>query len=277
MLLFGYSNANVVIVKQPKNEAMALQHYHWHLLLPRLIWIFGIFTSACCLPSLQAEETSAEVAMLPTDAGQDTVWSIGFQANQFALKSGDGDHLLGLGSAVQLGLGWIGENWFASLSLDIISGPYQSSKQQDLVVDFSGTGATALVAYSSENQSLRTYEGNYGFLLGVSYQDIVGRSVGRRSSQEQGVIVDNWVMRINNFSLFPAIFFCWLEKEPRPRSDDPQNLLTRIEGYFLTIGISTPLQAKYSLSYEENNELLKARGDLQGYSLIVSLSALLGV
>jgi hypothetical protein len=207
---------------------------------------------------------------------RDTVWSIGFQAGQLALKSGDGNHLLGLSTAVQLGRGWIGRNWYGSLSLDIISGPYQSPKQQDLVVDFSGTGASAWFAYSAANRSLRTYEGNYGFLLGVTYQDVVGRSVGRRVSQVGGVSVDNWVMRVNNFSLYPAIFFCWLN-EARPEGNTPELLKTRIEGYFLTIGIATPLQATYSLSYEQNEKPIKTRGVLKGYTIQIALSTLLGV
>ncbi|MFW7379499.1 MAG: hypothetical protein ACOH5I_11870 [Oligoflexus sp.] len=226
---------------------------------------------------MAAENSENLNTTVTSQGGQDTVWSIGFQTSQLALKSGDGDHLLGLSTAVQLGRGWIGDNWFASVSLDIISGPFQSPKQQELVVDFSGTGGTAVLAYSTENQSLRTYAGNYGFLLGLSYQDVVGRSVGRRSFQTQGVAVDNWVMRVNNFSVFPAIFFCWLKPEPKSKGNDPQSLMTRIEGYFLTIGISTPLQATYSLSYDENNLPQSSRGDLQGYTLIVSLSTLLGV
>lgn len=229
------------------------------------------------LPSHAQEAPSSSLSTTQA-ASQDTVWTIGLQGSQLALKSGDGNHLLGFSTAVQLGRGWIGTNWYANVSLDIISGPYQSPKQQDLVVDFSGTGGSAFIAYSAENQSLRTFQGNYGFLLGVTYQDVVGRSVGRRVSEVQGVAVDNWVMRVNNFSLFPAVFFTWLQSSAREaKRNDPQSLMTRIEGYFLTIGISTPMRATYSLHYNEDDIPMRSRGDLRGYTLVISVSTLLGV
>ena len=234
----------------------------------------AMFLQAFGSSFLAAEEAAKPVEETPIET-RSTIWGLGLAVNQQARKSGDGNHLLGISSMVQLSRGYIGSNWYASISLDIISGPYQSPKQQDLVVDFSGTGTTAIVAISAENQSLRTKQGNYGFLLGINYADVVGRSVGRRFTEEGGVTIDNWVMRVNDFSLYPAIFFCWLA-EARPIGNTPELLQTRIEGYFLTIGFSTPLQSRYNLSYQENGIAQRARGNLRGYSILVSFATLFG-
>ena len=220
--------------------------------------------------------TFADGATKPAGEVKNTVWSMGLSAHQHILKSGDGNHLLGPSGLVQLGWGYISDTWIGGTSLDFITGPYQSSKQQDLTVDFSGTGFSGYVGFSAENMNIRTYDGNYGFLLGISYSDTIGRSVGRRVSETDGATIDNWVMRVNNFSISPSIFFCWLE-DARPAGNSPDLLTTRIEGYLLNIGVSAPIQTKYKLQYDENGLQKSTRGNLKGYTVTVTFTALFGV
>jgi len=90
----------------------------------------------------------------------------------------------------------------------------------------------------------------------------------------------------------PAVFFCWL-KDPRQANNRPENLMTRIEGYLLTIGVSSPLLTTYQTSYRQTaldqeksrgaptpvyrTDPISVHGRLRGYSLVLSFTALLGI
>ncbi len=228
------------------------------------ILLYGLGTGAWCAEAPATKEV------------RNNVWSMSISTHQHNLKSGDGNHILGASGLVQLGWGYIGDTWLAGTTLDFVTGPFQSPKQQNLVVDFSGTGFSSYIGFSAENQNIRTYDGNYGFLLGISYTDIIGRSVGRRISENEGTIINNWVMRVNNFTLYPSVFFCWMEPA-RSKGNSPIDLQTRIEGYLLNIGLAAPIQTTYKLKYEEDGISTSTKGNLKGYSVVVTFSALLGV
>ena len=231
------------------------------------------------------------------EATRNTFWHLGMNGERHLLKSGENLHLVGSSLVVQLGRGYVGENWYGSVSLDIISGPYEPVQRDAQTLDYLGTGFTVWWGYNAEPVNIRTDKGNYGFSLGLSYADIVGRTVGQRryTREAQGVagteVVDDYVMRITNFSLIPAVFFCWLT-EPRPLNNRPENLRTRIEGYLLTIGVATPLMATYQVKYKSTNLPEKydsskdkapvptsqsKHGRLKGYSIVLSFTAMLGV
>ena len=213
-----------------------------------------------------------------TDEDRSSAWFLGLAGYQHSLKSGDANNVLGTATAVQLGYTHIDDTWMLLSSLDVISGPYLSPHQQERNLDYSGTGTTLLVASSAEGADIRSYSGNYGFALGISYMDIVGRVVGERFDSEQRI--DKLVMRVTNLSFMPSIFFTWLEPKARKVSNRPQDLNTRIEGYFLNIGFQVPMIANYTLRYdriEEERTSIKEKGDLFGFSIIVSVAAILGV
>src|SRR5690606_38917285 len=96
-----------------------------------------------------------------------------------------------------------------------------------------------------------------GFALGLSYADMVGRSIGKNRKEtghpvSNSELVDDYTMRVTNFSLLPAVFFSWLE-EARPRGNTPELLTTRLDGYMLTIGIAMPLLISYQASYTKRD------------------------
>jgi hypothetical protein len=89
-------------------------------------------------------------------------------------------------------------------------------------------------------------------------------------------------MRVNNLSLLPAIFLSWLAP-PRPRGNTPELLMTRLEGYFLTLGMAMPLLSSYSARYTVRPEPGQPappqkleKGELRGYSILMSFTAMLG-
>lgn len=204
------------------------------------------------------------------------VWSFGLAASQVNLQSGEGEELSGFRSTSQLGWGYLSESWYGYVGLDIIAGPYESSRPPKIVVDYSGTGVSAGIALSAENQNLRTKDGNYGFSLSLQYSDITGRSIKSGSDDSApDERITNWQARVQSLSIFPAIFFCWLEPA-RPAGNTPELLMTRIEGYVLSIGLSTPLQATYSVGYQQAGEGFSSKASVKGYTAIISLQALIG-
>ncbi len=224
-----------------------------------------------------------------------TVWSFGLTGLRHSLKAGDGNEVLGNSASVNLGTGYVSDSWYLYGSFDIILGPYEPTLNQQLDVDYYGTGFTIWSGYSAQDLDLRNPDGGYGFALGFSYADIVGRSIGKNRKESSSKISnnnlkDNYSIKVTNFSLLPAIFFSWLD-EPRPRGNSPDLLKTRIDGYFLTIGMAMPLLVSYHARYDtrdqyevvddqlvitKESETLTPSGNLRGYSLLVTLTALLG-
>lgn len=221
-----------------------------------------------------------------------SVFSIGVEGDKHSLKAGNGDELIGNSAAVQLGTGYIADKWYTSLSLDIILGPYEPVRNRELNTDFIGTGLTWFTGISAQTQNLRSPEGGYGFALGLNYSDIVGRTVSGRNAdsregkKDSGEILDNYIMRVNKFSMMPAVFFSWL-KDARPSGNSPDLLLTRIEGYLLTIGVAIPLLTTYSAQYNVRESTddsgtvnptreKRVHGQLRGYSVLMAMTAFFG-
>lgn len=216
---------------------------------------------------------------------------VGVSGWRHSLK-GDDNELIGSAGDLQLGTGYIDENWYASLSLDILLGPYEPIRSNQLNIDFTGTGFTAWAGFSAQTLNLRSPEGGYGFALGLSYLDIVGRSIGknRRNRPEDNGLdqIDKYIMRVNSLALMPALFFSWLA-QPRPRGNTPELLATRLDGYFLTIGGALPLSSHYNVRFQTRPQAPDSqlplrtqaktesqKGSLAGYSIVISFTAMLG-
>ena len=231
--------------------------------------------------------TAANAATESQEKGErNTVWTISLSGKRMGLKSGDGYNLLGSSSEVQLGWGYLSTHWYSNISLDVISGPFQAAHQDSLTLDFSGTGFTTLIGYSAEKGNLRTVKGSYGFTLGISYADIIGRPVSNTGELRDNSKIDKFIMRVTKFSVFPSIFFCWL-KPARANGNSPELLKTRLEGYILTLGIGVPLRADYKVNLDrttvdpddgsESEATEVVKGGLKGNTIIISFTALLGV
>src|SRR5690606_19285590 len=110
---------------------------------------------------------------------REDAFSVGLMGLRHSLKTGDGNEMIGNAAAIQLGKSYIAPTWFWNASLDIHLGPYEPTRGRQLDVDFFGTGLSVWGGTSAQNSNLRSLEGGYGFALGLSYADVVGRSIGR--------------------------------------------------------------------------------------------------
>ena len=175
---------------------------------------------------------------------------------------------------VSLGAGYISKSWLFNGSVDILLGPYEPTRGERFDVDFYGTGATLWLGFSAQTLDLRSPEGGYGFALGLSYADTVGRSAELSSGA-----TPDYVMHVTNLSLVPGLFFSWL-KPARPRGNTPELLTTRLEGEVLSFGMAMPLISSYSATYESEvapRQSVTEKGRLRGYSLTLSLTGFLGI
>ena len=217
-----------------------------------------------------------------------TAFSIAVTGLRYNWKGGE-DELIGKAAAIQLGTSYLSDSWYVAFSVDILLGPYEPTRGNQVNVDFSGTGLTLWTGLSAQTMSLRSPEGGYGFALGLSYADMIGRSIGKNRQESNddltsnGGLIDNYTMRVNNVSMMPALFFSWLVP-PRPRGNTPELLKTRLEGYFFTIGGAMPILANYSARYTKRPDAnspdaaqVTQKGDLRGYSLVITLAAMLGI
>lgn len=223
--------------------------------------------------SLAAPPPAAPLQQAARDSEpKHNVFSVGLIGLRHSLKSGDGNEVLGNGGGVALGAGYIAKSWLFNGSFDILLGPYEPTRKERFDVDFYGTGATLWSGFSAQTLDLRSPAGGYGFGLGLSYADTVGRS-----AKLTGTTPD-YVIRITNLSLTPGLFFTWL-KQARPRGNTPELLTTRLEGEILSLGIAMPLLNSYSARYESATTPgrgVTQKGRLRGYSLTLSLTGLLG-
>ncbi|WP_143478187.1 hypothetical protein [Pseudobacteriovorax antillogorgiicola] len=207
-----------------------------------------------------------------------SAWSIGLTFKNHILRSPQENNFLGTAAAIQLGRTYVYHRWIAGLSLDVLTGPYESPERQNIVVDFTGTGASGYIGYGlSGEPTLQSGTLDYGLILNLGYGDMIGRSVSQRvRTSEDDEPVNNWVMRINDFSIAPAIFVSWL-KPARPEGNSPELLVTRIEGVFVHFGALFPIQTKYKLQYDQGESTFNDNGDLKGHTWFLAITALIGV
>lgn len=242
------------------------------------LWIacFGIMISASLWGAESDLSLEAEQKTLGT---KNSVWVFGIAGVDYELAEGDGSNLTGGSVMVQLGRGYIGPHWFGQGSVDIIAGPYQTPQRSKPKLDHAGTGFSALTGYSFNDVGIRSEGGAFGISLGLSYADIIGRNTDVFNSGTE--IIDQFVMRVANFSITPGLFYAWLEKA-RPDGNKPEHLVTRLEGYILNLGVQLPLRATQTTKYQSlppdrSSETSESQsGHMKGYSIVLNLTTLLG-
>jgi len=252
-----------------------------------LVPAYGAETVTMKLPAGSGDSTRVEPPV------RNNVWTVSVTGLRHNLKSATKNEVLGRSGNVSLGLGYIEKSWMTSASVDFILGPFEPTYGEEVDVDYSGTGVTWWWGYSAQTLDLRSVDGGYGFALGLSYADFVGRAVGRNRKApdnpydpENKGRVDNYLIQVNSLTVIPAIFFTWLAPA-RARGNAPDLLTTRLEGWFLTIGAGMPLDASYKAKYSRreepdqatqttSTETVSEGGNLSGYSILVSLAGLLG-
>ena len=207
---------------------------------------------------------------------RNSAWTIGLSSSRHDLTHGDLKIYHGSASSIKIGKSYMGKHWLAGFSLDILAGPHNSPGNQSVDIDFTGTGMSSLFGYQVIGDRLRAGQTSYGFILSFLYSDMVGRSVGHQiESSNNPNPINNWVMRVNNFSAGPSLFLSWL-KPPREVGDSPELLKTRLEGVIIQCGFYAPTLARYKLKFTDKTGQQNVRGDLYGKTYFLSMTVLFG-
>lgn len=243
-----------------------------------------------------AEEVTSESA--PQQPGQKIdlksrygAFTIGLSGARHTMKGGDGHAYSGNSFGISVGGAYVGEQYYLLGTYDTHMGPYEPIRDQQVIVDYTGTGFTAMAGANAQDTSLRTPDGSYGFALGVTYLDTIGRSAGRSKKDPADFdpvikasddLIRDYKIRVTTLAIVPSLFFSWIEPA-RPKGNTPELLMTRVEGTLLSLGFSMPFLSTYHATYERKakgsteSEDRSDRGRLKGYSILLQYWAFLGV
>lgn len=209
-------------------------------------------------------------------------WSASAAPTGYHLQAEKGHGLHGVGGKVSIGYGSVKDTYFSFLSADLLLGPYGLEKK-GLLVDYLGTGVSYNVGTPIKTLKPRELDGSYGVLLGVSYADINGRSIGHFKHREDNKLYDaneSYALKYVEIA-FQSGFYYARFKEARPEINEPDSLRTRVEGWLISLVGSFPLYSPYTASYlpisnsAVSDEKIES-GEMQGYAIVLSLHSLLG-
>jgi hypothetical protein len=275
---------------------MTVKRHVWQAIFAFLLALLAsseVFRPIRAEPRPDSERQPTAMSPKPLEAGGSTphppnlasehmVWNFGLSGTRNFLKSIHGHYILGSHGAVQFGAGYITPRWFAFTSLDFHTGPFEPVTVGEVDVDYMGTGFTAWSGISPQTNGLRQGGLGYGLALGVSYIDLVGRSIGygttrgTNAQDPQGLTgVSAYTLETTNVSVTPGIFLSYLEK-PRLSGNHPELLTTRFEGHILTLGAALPVIAEFKkkTNFSDGTNAVE-NGPMRVYRIDLTWTALL--
>lgn len=199
----------------------------------------------------------------------------------YSLQGDNRQRIIGDGAKVSFGLGGTHDHWLWRATGDILWGPFftQSSKQPK--TDFNGSGATIHGGYGWGADGLRSTNGSFGLLFGGSYREITGRTATAKfdtaAAAEKGIPprVKIYGRDVNwDLGLFFALF-----QPSRPNSNDPNLLVTRIEGIVFSVIASFPYISRYRTSKEPwlaTDPAIEEKYRLRRHSITLAISVPFG-
>ena len=247
--------------------------------------ILFIASMSFCPPAFASEDL--------TSIPRPWVWSFGVNT-QYQDFSDDAARsvMYGQNAVLKFGAGYANFANFQLFALDIHVGPFEQSKTNRAAIDFGGTGATYQFGYTFHKAGLRASDGCYGVTLGLSYLDVIGRSIGKSAQQlsevrnqamdqdGENIIKRNHLINVSGFFVVPGLFYAKF-KPARPLGNNPDLLSTRLEGYIATLGWALPAYGNHRSSYEslvegEDVSTVNESGRLDGGAIVLMVTGLLG-
>ncbi len=257
--------------------------------------LFLILSSAALLGINPSVARAAEVDQMP---GIKSFWTFGTGLASYNLRTESIHAIKGRSGRISVGHNTSAKNWSLAASMDIVLGPYEPLKTENMRnidVDFNGTGTTMVGTYKlpGSNDS-RT--GSPSFLAGISYLDLTGRSLGGGYEKDfvlspvattEGAdainqVIDNYKLRTTRLTALVGV--AWVENWAKARkSNQPIDLKTSVDGYILSLWTELPIISKYSSEFNlvtatdrVNTTTFNDRGTLTGYTIIFQATALFG-
>lgn len=216
---------------------------------------------------------------------KENVWNLGFALEQMRYEA-QSDQFFGQRGTLSFGYGKFQRQLYYGFNADILMGPYTEILEEKVKTDFYGTGFNVKTSYAFTGDGFRNANGSWSLDLGLSYSDTVGRSVAKSPVQDDKRVISELSMRVSQFNGLVSISYNKM-LPARPLGNDPELLMTRIEGYAAGLGVTYPIKATYSMRYREEKGKVgnsdgytrekTERGSLTGYSVFFNFSVFLGV
>ncbi|MBC7661141.1 MAG: hypothetical protein H7249_15695 [Chitinophagaceae bacterium] len=202
-------------------------------------------------------------------------WTLGFDFRQLNIKPDDGrykEHKIS--PDVNVGYVTIRNTWWFMGRVHLVFGPTSEHFPNSPTLDTSGYGYSFTYGKSLFGD-LRKSSGDYGAELGLEAFQVVGRSFESKTLSD-GSLSSGWVMRTSWTALSPALYATFLQPS-RPQGNRPEWLVTRIEGYRVSLGVVIPVQTSWDLSWTHDQVGQGGRGKWKGAFGLASLTAWLGI
>ncbi len=228
----------------------------------------------------------------PVAPNKNSFFTMRYAGYRYELTSDTRNMLVGNAIQAQLGYGKLQEHSFWEAGASLLVGPLSNNPDLPLPSTNQGVGIYTTVGWVTSDLPIRSENGPaIGMQCGLSYMNMTQKSIKASSAQGRaapyvGSISDR-SMRVSDLSIYPGFFVSWLPTKPRPDVIHPDSIKTRIEGYWLQIGVGIPLYARYNERYLDSGvpasspteELPQQqyKGALTGYTVTASFTVVLGV
>lgn len=219
----------------------------------------------------------------------DRFWLAKFAAHDLRLvdSTRDLNNVRGLGGQISFGPSWFVSPWLeAGATLDVSFGPAARVRNNQFQVEHSGVGGSMYARFSPTLSSLRSNAWTPTVSLYASYFDLNGKTMGRNrvrgtESAPEWSLEQNFASNYNAIWLVPAIGAAKI-LSPRPTGNTAELLTTRIEGYFIQIGVMWPVYSRYRVTFERKEdqtsppESRSEKGKFKGTSFVLETGLWIG-
>lgn len=250
----------------------------------RCILLLCLITSTFLLAEEKKSKQEIKAEHLRKAPLKSRVWTFELALLNYVQESSTEQAVEGKGARVSVGYGMVSETRLMLADFNLYLGPFGSHYHQ-MKYDQLGSGVSVLVGSSLGNLHIRGSGTGLGILGGFSYHEFRGRTYGRNDADDpvpatQDGIVTAYASRGVSIDLNAGFFVSWM-KDQRPDTTYVESLVTRNEGYILSLQGAIPVWSQFRSQYTvrdasgaENDSI--QRGGLSGFKLILSLRTFLG-
>jgi hypothetical protein len=222
---------------------------------------------------------------------RDVIWSFDASLTNPTYTCPDGSKITGYGGSFSVGYGRFHDSHWYSGRMHFLAGPFDVARDNQFDADFNGTiidfeYGTAFPGFSLRSDSAPVLS------ISGGYMDYNGHNIGENrkndgdpNNSKNYYLEQDFKSSTGAIIVTPSVGWIW-PKPPRPRGNEPELLLTRVEAAFLKLGAQIPLYSHSRMevvkrdendSISQNASKRTSTGLLAGYSLILSTGVMLGI
>lgn len=258
----------------------------------RLICVF--VTNALFLyfpPVLRAEGKPSEAELIRTRGARDVIWSFDASVIRHDFNLPDNSAIAGVAGSFTAGYGKINEGSWIMGRISLLAGPWETARDGAFDADYVGTGVDIEYGTAFPGTSLRS--GSAPILaINAGYLDLGGRNIGaNKKSNSDPNDKSNYYLEQEFKASFgavvvtPSIGWSWAKPE-RPKGNEAELLVTRVESSFLKLGLTVPVYSRSRVEVIKRADAdginqgptrFTSTGMVRGYCIVASAGVWLGI